>query len=96
MSELLNGDEIFPAMLEAIRGRKRTITFETYIYWSGEIGEEFADALTERAAAGVKVHVLLDWVGSGKMDQTTLERDGERGRRGRALPPAALVHARPA
>ena len=74
VSELLNGDEIFPAMLEAIRGAKRTITFETYIYWSGKIGEEFADALTERSAAGVKVHVLLDWVGSGKMDQITLER----------------------
>ena len=74
VSELLNGDEIFPAMLEAIRGAKRTITFETYIYWSGQIGEEFANALTERSAAGVKVHVLLDWVGSGKMDQTTLER----------------------
>ena len=74
VSELLNGDEIFPAMLEAIRGAKRTITFETYIYWSGKIGEEFANALTERSAAGVKVHVLLDWVGSGKMDETTLER----------------------
>ena len=74
VAELLNGDEIFPAMLEAIRGAKRTITFETYIYWSGKIGEEFADALSERSAAGVKVHVLLDWVGSGKMDQATLNR----------------------
>lgn len=72
--ELLNGDEIFPAMLEAIRGAKRTITFETYIYWSGKIGKEFADALSERSAAGVKVHVLLDWVGSGKMDQATLSQ----------------------
>ena len=31
---LLNGDEIFPAMLLAIRNARRTITFETYIYWS--------------------------------------------------------------
>jgi cardiolipin synthase len=69
---LCNGDEIFPAMLEAIRGARRTITFETYIYWSGEIGRAFADALAERAQAGVKVHVLLDWVGSGKMDATTI------------------------
>jgi cardiolipin synthase len=69
---LCNGDEIFPAMLEAIRGARRTITFETYIYWSGEIGRTFADALAERARAGVKVHVLLDWVGSGKMDATTI------------------------
>ena len=49
--------------------RKETINFETYIYWSGAIGKEFADALAERARAGVKVHVLLDWVGSQKMEE---------------------------
>ena len=64
---LLNGDEIFPAMLEAIRSAKKSITFETYIYWSGTVGQAFADALCERARNGVKVHVLLDWVGSQKM-----------------------------
>jgi cardiolipin synthase len=63
-----NGDGIFPPMLAAIRGAKKSITFETYIYWSGDIGREFADALSERARAGVKVHVLLDWVGSAKVD----------------------------
>jgi cardiolipin synthase len=72
--ELVNGDAIFPAMLEAIRGARRSITFETYIYWSGRIGEEFANALSERAAAGVKVHVLLDWVGSGKIESAYLEQ----------------------
>ena len=61
---LLNGDQIFPSMLSAIRSAQRSITFETYIYWSGAIGKAFADALAERARAGVKVHVLLDWVGS--------------------------------
>jgi cardiolipin synthase len=65
---LLNGDEIFPPMLAAIRAAKVSITFETYIYWSGDIGREFAGALAERARQGVKVHVLLDWVGSAKMD----------------------------
>jgi cardiolipin synthase len=69
----LNGDEIFPAMLSAIRAAQKTITFETYIYWSGRIGREFADALSERAQVGVKVHVLLDWVGSASMDQDLLE-----------------------
>src|ERR1700754_1204173 len=49
---LQNGDEIFPAMLAAIRSATRTITFETYIYWSGKIGKEFADALKERSQAG--------------------------------------------
>lgn len=63
-----NGDQIFPAMLEAIRGARQSITFEIYIYWSGEIGKTFADALSERAKNGVKVHVLLDWAGSKKID----------------------------
>lgn len=71
--ELLNGDQIFPAMLAAIRGAKHTITFETYIYWSGDIGREFATALAERSQAGVKVHVLLDWLGSARIDESYLE-----------------------
>ena len=41
VEHLKNGDEIFPAMLDAIRSAKKTITFETYIYWSGEIGNWF-------------------------------------------------------
>jgi len=70
---LENGDEIFPAMLEAMKAAKRTITFETYIYWSGDIGREFSHALSERARAGVKVHVLLDWVGSQKIEKEFLD-----------------------
>lgn len=66
-TELINGDAIFPAMLEAIGGAKKSILFETYIYWSGEIGDRFADALAERSRHGVKVLVLLDWVGSAKI-----------------------------
>jgi len=75
----VNGDEIFPPMLAAIASAQRTISFETYIYWSGQIGKDFADALAERARAGVKVHVLLDWVGSSKMDKgylATMEQAG--------------------
>ena len=74
VQELLNGDQIFPSMLQSIRSAKKTITFETYIYWSGGIGSQFADALAERARAGVKIHVLLDWVGSGKMDDALLKQ----------------------
>jgi cardiolipin synthase A/B len=76
---LLNGDRIFPAMLGAIRSATKSITFESYIYWSGMIGKEFADALSERARAGVKVHVLLDWVGSNKMDASLLEEMEQAG-----------------
>jgi cardiolipin synthase len=70
---LLNGDQIFPAMLEAIRHAQKTINFETYIYWSGSIGQEFTQALSERARAGVKVHVMLDYIGSIKLDHDQLE-----------------------
>jgi len=71
---LLNGDQIFPAMLKAIREAQHTITFETYIYWSGSIGREFTEALAERARAGVKVHVLLDWIGSMKVSNAEMEQ----------------------
>ena len=70
---LNNGDEIFPSMLAAIRGARGTILFETFIYWSGEIGDAFAQALSERARAGVKVHVLLDWLGSIKVEERLVE-----------------------
>jgi cardiolipin synthase len=76
---LIDGDEIFPAMLQAIRSARHTITFETYIYWKGQVGREFADALSERARAGVKVSVLLDWLGSQKMDQARLEEMRQAG-----------------
>jgi cardiolipin synthase len=70
---LINGDRIFPAMLAAIRGARETVNFETYIYWSESIGRQFADALAERARAGVKVNVLIDWVGSAKIDPAFIE-----------------------
>ncbi|KUF23707.1 phospholipase D-like domain-containing protein [Xanthomonas phaseoli] len=76
---LNNGREIFPAMLEAIRSAQHTITFETYIYWSGEIGREFSDALSERARAGVAVRVTIDWGGSLKMDHALVDTMTEAG-----------------
>lgn len=76
---LLNGDQIFPAMLAAIRGAQKTITFETYIYWSESIGREFSDALAERARAGVKVHLMLDFIGSMKMDDAAIQRMRDAG-----------------
>jgi cardiolipin synthase len=72
-TEYKNGDEIFPAMLKAIASARRTITMESYIYWEGEVGRRFTEALSERAKAGVKVHLLLDWVGTGKIDGDYLD-----------------------
>ncbi len=79
VTELENGDEIFPAMVDAIAAAQKTITFETYIYWSGEIGRKFSEALSARARAGVKVHVTIDWVGSLKMDQELLDQMQQAG-----------------
>jgi cardiolipin synthase len=73
VTALHNGEEVFPAMLDALRGAKISVNFETYIYWSGEIGQQFAEALSERARAGVPVNVMIDWVGSVKMDQDLLD-----------------------
>lgn len=60
---LQNGAEIFPAMLGAIRSAKRTITFENFVLQEGSVAWEFAEALAERARAGVKVHYLQDALG---------------------------------
>jgi cardiolipin synthase len=64
---LRNGNEIFPAMLKAIRSAQHTINFETYVFWDGHVAREFADALAERARSGVTVNVILDALGSHKM-----------------------------
>ncbi len=74
VTDLQNGDEFFPSMLASIRSAQRSINMETYIYWSGDISQEFADALIERARAGVKVHVLADWLGSSKMKQQLIDQ----------------------
>jgi len=64
---LINGDSIFPAFIEAIAGAQRSVNLLSYVYWHGEIAREVADAVCERAKAGVEVNVLFDAVGSAKM-----------------------------
>lgn len=71
---LRNGDAIFPAMLDAIRAATCTVDFLTFIYWEATIGEEFAEALSERAEQGVRVRVLLDALGAQRMDKRLIER----------------------
>jgi cardiolipin synthase A/B len=70
---LENGIDIFPSMLAAIRDAKHTINLEFYIYWDGEIGRKFAEALAERARGGVQVKVVLDAVGSAQMSQWLID-----------------------
>ena len=66
---LRNGDQIFPAMLSAIEESEQTIDFATYVYWTGDIAQDFAKALCERARAGVRVRILLDAVGAQAMNK---------------------------
>jgi len=61
---LVNGDEAYPAMLDAIRTAKTSVALATYIFDNDAVGREFADALNEAAARGVQVRVLVDAVGA--------------------------------
>ena len=76
---LTNGDQFFPAMLDAIRKAKRRISFETYIYDTGEVATQFTTALEEAARRGVQVNLVVDSVGASGMkdkDQNRLEAAG--------------------
>jgi cardiolipin synthase A/B len=66
---LRDGVEIFPAMLDAIASARRTVDLLTFVYWQGEIAQRFADALCERAGAGVRCRVILDSLGARHIDQ---------------------------
>jgi cardiolipin synthase len=61
---LLNGDEIFPAKLAAVRAARTSINYAEYFWAEGAVGQELADALADRCRAGVQVKVLLDGVGT--------------------------------
>ncbi|MDJ0380455.1 phospholipase D-like domain-containing protein [Streptomyces sp. G-G2] len=69
---LRNGDEIFAAMLDGIAGARHTVDMMTFVYWRGEIAERFARALSERAASGVRVRLLLDGFGSRLIEKEQL------------------------
>jgi len=76
---LRNGSEIFPAMLESIEGAEHAIDLLTFVYWKGEIGTAFAQALAERARSGVRVRLLLDGWGCHAIDASMLELMDEAG-----------------
>ena len=71
---LVNGDQVFPAMLQAIDAARSRISFETYIYDKGRIADQFTSALEQAARRGVTVNVILDALGTGSMEKSHLER----------------------
>lgn len=70
---LLNGDEIFPAMLEAIRQATNSVHLLTYIYWQGAISHQFGEELSAAAKRGVRVRLLVDAVGGAKMSSRMVD-----------------------
>ena len=76
---LVNGDRIFPAFLETIERAQRTVNLVTYVYWRGDIAHEVAGLLCRRARDGIEVNVLLDWVGTAKMDGALLDQMRDAG-----------------
>src|SRR4051794_34757578 len=90
---LINGDEIFPCYLRTIREAESTVCLLTYVYWRGAIAHDVADALCERASAGVECNVIVDAVGGMKLESDVLERmiaAGVKGVRFRPPKPYAL------
>ena len=80
--------QIFPAMLESIAGARRTVDLLTFVYWRGEVGTWFAEALSERARAGLRVRVLLDGFGALSIEKTLLDADERGGSAGPLVSPA--------
>jgi cardiolipin synthase len=72
ITTLVNGDQIYPEMLNAIRGAQTNITFETFVF-RDSVGATFVEELSNAARRGVQVHMLLDWVGSRMMNQDLLQ-----------------------
>ena len=76
---LINGDAIFPCYLDTIRSAERTLCLLTYVYWRGDIAHDVADALCERARAGVEVNVIIDAVGGLKIERDLVRRMTDAG-----------------
>ena len=76
---LINGDEIFPAYVGAIREAEETVNLLTYAYWRGDIATEVAETLCEKASAGVECNVIVDAVGAAKMDRGLVKKMREAG-----------------
>jgi cardiolipin synthase A/B len=76
---LINGDQIFPAYLGAIRAAEETVNLLTYTYWRGDIATEVAGTLCEKASAGVECNVVVDAVGAAKMDRKLVRKMRDAG-----------------
>ena len=76
---LRNGDQIFPAMLEAIRAAEKTVDLMTFVYWQGDIARDFATAMSDRARAGVRVRLLIDALGGRLIEKDLVDAMDQAG-----------------
>ncbi|MDP3605800.1 MAG: phospholipase D-like domain-containing protein [Polaromonas sp.] len=77
--ELLENGAYFDVLIERIGAARQTVHFETFLWKEGRLGQRLANALSERARAGLKVRVLLDATGSkeiGKGERKQMEDAG--------------------
>lgn len=91
---LINGDQIFPCYLRTIREAQESVCLLTYVYWRGDIAHDVADALCERARAGIDCNVLIDAIGGMKLEPEVLERMQEAGVRVRRFRPVKAYAAK--
>jgi cardiolipin synthase A/B len=91
---LINGDQIFPCYLRTIREAQESVCLLTYVYWRGDIAHDVADALCERARAGVECNVLIDAIGGLKLEADVLARMLDAGVRVRRFRPVKVYAAK--
>lgn len=89
---LVNGDAFYPSMIYEIKAAKKTITFETFAFVEGNAARAFIEALTERAKAGVKVHMILDAVGSQLIGEANIKTLRDAGIELRLYHPISILH----
>jgi cardiolipin synthase len=71
---LVDGEQTFASMLEAIRDAKDYVLIQFYIYRADDIGTKIADALLERARNGVRIYFLYDEIGSSRLPKKFILR----------------------
>jgi cardiolipin synthase len=78
-AEIVQNGEFFTALLESIAAARVTINFETYVWWTGDICAQLAEAFAARAREGIEVRVMVDAMGAKKMKPRLRELMTEAG-----------------
>ena len=77
--EVLENGAFFDVLIERIHAARRSVNFETFLWKDGQLGRRVAEALIDRARAGLKVRVLLDAQGSKEAGDDVVKRMRDAG-----------------